>query len=154
MSYKERITRAAELMRAGDIGALLLTKPANLLYFTGASQLCAYAIVSREGELALGVPFIDLDDVSSRAHFDQITGFNDEVGLLHSISHFVHHMGLERAQIGLEYSFVTRSREAMFTHPHAIPPTATAVAPIRSSSRDELLAAKGHNAVSPGPAFN
>lgn len=127
MSYKERITRAAELMRDADIGALLLTKPANLLYFTGASQLCAYAIVSREGELALGVPFIDLDDVSSRAHYDQITGFNDEVSMLHSISHLFHRLGLERARIGLEYAFLTKSREAMFTHPHALPPDATSV---------------------------
>jgi len=127
MSHQERVTRAAELMRAASIGGLLLTKPANLFYLTGASELCAYAIVSQEGQVALGVPFIDLDDVSSRAQFDQITGFNDEVGLLHSISHFVHHMGLERAQIGLEYSFVTRSREAMFTHPHALPPTTTTV---------------------------
>jgi len=127
MSHKERATRAGKLMQEAGIGALLITKPANLFYLTGAGQLCAYAVVSQQGEVALGVPFIDLDDVSSRAHFDQITGFNDEVGLLHSISHFVHHMGLERAQIGLEYSFVTRSREAMFTHPHAIPPTATAV---------------------------
>jgi Xaa-Pro aminopeptidase len=127
MSHKERATRARELMRDAGIGALLLTKPANLLYFTGVGQLCAYAVVSQDGQVALGVPFIDLDDVSSRAHYDEITGFNDEVSLLHSISHFVHHMGLERAQIGLEYTFVTKSREAMFTHPHALPPTVTVV---------------------------
>jgi Xaa-Pro aminopeptidase len=127
MSYAERATRAGELMRGAGVGAFLLTKPANLFYFTGVAQLCAYAIVSHGGEVALGVPFIDLDDVSSRARYDQITGFNDEEGMLHSISHFFHHMGLEQAQIGLEHSFITKSREAMFTHPHAVPPTASTV---------------------------
>ena len=127
MSHKERATRAGELMREAGIDALFLTKPANLFYFTGAGQLCAYAIVSREGQVTLGVPSIDLDDVSSRAHYDQITGFSDELSMLHSISHFLHRMGLEQAQIGLEHTFITKSREAMYTHPHALPPTATTV---------------------------
>jgi Xaa-Pro aminopeptidase len=77
--------------------------------------------------VALGVPFIDLDDVSSRAHYDQVTGFSDETSMLRSISHSLHHMGLERAQMGLEHTFITKSREAMFTHPQALPPGATTV---------------------------
>ena len=127
MSHQERTARAGDLMREAGLDALFLVKPANLFYLTGAAQLCAYAIISQEGQLALGVPFIDLDDVSSRAHYDQITGFTDETSMLHSISHFLHRLGLEQAQIGLEHTFITKSREAMFTHPNAIPPNTTTV---------------------------
>ena len=38
--------------------------------------------------IALGVPMTDLEDVKRLAHFDRLKGFEDEVGMIHSIAHY------------------------------------------------------------------
>jgi len=125
--YDERLKKAGRLMEEAGIDLLLLSKPANMFYLTGDGRLCAYAIVTCDGRVALGVPSTDIADVSQRARFDKIEGFEDEVGMLHSIAHFFEEFGLQEARVGLEHTFLTMSMHAMFTHPHAIPPTTTTV---------------------------
>jgi Xaa-Pro aminopeptidase len=119
--HKERLKRAGRLMREAGIDVLLLSKPSNMFYLTGDGRLCAYAMITQDGKVALGVPKTDVKDVRQVAHFDHIVGFEDEVGMIHSIAHYFEHLGISQGAVGLEYTFLTQSMMAMFTHPHAKP---------------------------------
>ena len=52
--YQERLARCGGLMKAHGLNALLLTKPANMFYLTGDGRLCAYAMITQDGRVALG----------------------------------------------------------------------------------------------------
>lgn len=108
-------------MKEAGLDALLLTKPSNMFYLTGDGRLCAYAMIAQNGKVALGVPSTDVEDVTALAHFDHINGFEDEVGMIHSIAHHFENFGLEEGNVGLEYTFLTQSMMGMLTHPHAKP---------------------------------
>ncbi len=119
--YERRLKQASELMEKEGVDVLLLTKPANMLYLTGDGRLCAYAMVTRKGQVALGVPQTDVSDVKRLAHFDHIVGFENEVGMIHSIAHFFELFGIQQGMVGLEYTFLTQSMMGILTHPHAKP---------------------------------
>jgi Xaa-Pro aminopeptidase len=119
--YQDRLKRCSRLMKEAGLDALLLTKPANMYYLTGDGRLCAYAMITQEGKVALGVPSTDVDDVKSLAHFDHIAGFENEVGMIHSIAHHFEHFSINKGALGLEYTFLTQSMMGMLTHPHAKP---------------------------------
>lgn len=119
--YRERLDKCGRLMREAGIAALLLTKPANMFYLTGDGRLCAYAMVTQGGRVAVGVPQTDVEDVRRSAHFDHIAGFEDEVGMIHSIAHHFARFGIDEGAVGLEYTFLTQSMMSMVTHPHAKP---------------------------------
>lgn len=119
--YASRLAHCAQAMRQQGLDALLLTKPANMAYLTGDGRLCAYAMITSEGKVALGVPSTDVADVTHLAQFDHIAGFEDEVGMIHSIAHDFARFGIERGTVGLEFTFLTQSMMAMVTHPHAKP---------------------------------
>jgi len=118
---QERLEKCSHLMKVAGLDALLLTKPANMFYLTGDGRLCAYAMITQAGKVALGVPVTDVTDVSQLAHFDHIAGFEDEVGMIHSIAHHFEHFGIRQGTVGLEYTFLTQSMLGMLTHPHAKP---------------------------------
>ncbi|MCE7980083.1 MAG: aminopeptidase P family protein [Caldilinea sp. CFX5] len=119
--YQERLNKCGSLMKAAGLDVLLLTKPANMFYLTGDGRLCAYAMITQRGQVALGVPNTDVTDVKALAHFDHIVGFEDEVGMIHSIAHYLDHFGIGQGVMGLEYTFLTQSMLGMLTHPHAKP---------------------------------
>ena len=119
--YPKRLKRCSLLMKEAGLDCLLLTKPANMFYLTGDGRLCAYAMITQEGKVALGVPQTDVPDVRRLAHFDHLVGFEDEVGMIHSIAHNFEHFGISQGTIGLEYTFLTQSMMGMLTHPHAKP---------------------------------
>jgi Xaa-Pro aminopeptidase len=123
--YQERVKRCSQLMKAAGIDVLILTKPANMFYLTGDGRLCAYAMITQDGKVALGVPRTDVEDVGHLAHFDQIVGFDDEVGMIHSIAHYFEHFGIRQGAVGLEYAYLTQSMMGMLTHPHAKPTNIT-----------------------------
>jgi Xaa-Pro aminopeptidase len=108
-------------MKAAGMDVLLLIKPANMAYLTGDGRLCAYAMITQTGQVALGVPKTDVEDVKSFACFDHIVGFEDEVGMIHSIAHHFEHFGIKQGTLGLEYGFLTQPRMGMLTHPHGKP---------------------------------
>src|SRR3546814_10763829 len=58
-----RIAKAKELMRANDIGALLIEPGSSLIYFTGVewwrSERLTAAVLTREGEIAIVTPFFE-----------------------------------------------------------------------------------------------
>src|SRR5450759_1257154 len=103
---QRRIERCTELMKAAGINILLLTKTANLFYLTGDGRLCAFAMISQEGKVGIGVPKTDVEDVRQLAHFDEVTGFEDEVGMIHSIAHYFECFGIRQGTVGLEYAFL------------------------------------------------
>jgi Xaa-Pro aminopeptidase len=120
-THEERVKKASQLMEQARVDVLLLTKPANMFYLTGDGRLCAYAMITQGGKVALGVPRTDVGDVKALAHFDYIVGFEDEVGMIHSIAHYFEHFGIHQGTVGLEYTFLTQSMMGMLTHPHAKP---------------------------------
>lgn len=119
--FKKRLEKCSRLMKAGELDVLLLARPANMFYLTGDGRLCAFAMITKDGDVALGVPQTDVDDVKRYAKFDQISGFEDEVGMIHSIAHYFEHFGISKGAVGLEYTFLTKSMMGMLTHPHAKP---------------------------------
>ncbi|HLA99204.1 MAG TPA: Xaa-Pro peptidase family protein [Anaerolineales bacterium] len=120
-AYQERLEKCTGLMQQAGLDVLLLSKPANMFYLTGDGRLCAYAMVTQQGKVALGVPSTDVEDVSCLAHFDHLAAFEDEVGMIHSIAHYFEHFDLQEGVVGLEYTFLTQSMLGMLTHPHAKP---------------------------------
>ncbi len=123
--YQKRLERCGQLMKAAGLDVLLLTKPANMAYLTGDGRLCSYTFITQGGKVALGVPITDIEDVKQLAHFDHIVGFDDEVGMIHSIAHYFEHFGISEGTVGLEYTFLTQSMVGMMTHPHAKPEKVT-----------------------------
>jgi Xaa-Pro aminopeptidase len=119
--FKRRIGLLGARMREADLDVLLLTKPSNMFYLTGDGRLCAYTMITQAGQVALGVPVTDVEDVKAQAYHDLIVGFDDEVGMIHSIAHYFKHFGISEGTLGLEYTFLTQSMMAMLTHPHAKP---------------------------------
>lgn len=124
-SYQNRLKRCVQLMKESGLNALLLTKPSNMFYLTGDGRLCAYAMVTQDGKVALGVPQTDVEDVKNLAHFDHLVGFDDEVGMIHSIAHNFEHWGIREGSVGIEYTFLTQSMMSMLVHPHAKPASIT-----------------------------
>jgi Xaa-Pro aminopeptidase len=119
--YQKRLERCGPLMKEAMIDILLLTKPANMFYITGDGRLCSYAMITQEGKVAIGVPRTDVEDVRKVAHFDHLVGFDDEVGMIHSIAHNFKHFGIEQGNVGFEYTYLTQSMMGMLTHPHGKP---------------------------------
>lgn len=119
--FKERVKRAGALMEGAGIDAVLLTKPQNMIYLVGDGRLCAFSIVSRGGATYVGVPKTDIEDVKKSCASDHILGFEDEVGMLHSLMHIWKELGLEKGKVGVENTFLKVSMSEMFKHPHAKP---------------------------------
>ena len=119
--FKERVKRASVLMESAGLNAILLTKPQNMTYLVGDGRLCAFAIVSKEGETFVGVPKTDLEDVKQSCASEHILGFEDEVEMLHSLLHTWKELRLEKGKVGVENTFLTVSMLEMFRHPHAKP---------------------------------
>src|SRR5512143_1890816 len=115
-SCQQRLEKCSRLMQKAGLDTLLLTKPANMFYLTGDGRLCAYAMITQDGKVALGVPITDVEDVKALAQHDVIAGFDDEVGMIHSIMHHFEHFGLTKGTVGLEYTFLTQSMLGMLTH--------------------------------------
>jgi Xaa-Pro aminopeptidase len=134
---QKRLQRCGRLMKDAGFDVLVLTKPANMFYLTGDGRLCAYAMITQDGKVALGVPQTDIEDVKRIAFFYHVVGFEDEIGMIHSIAHYFEHFAIRKGVVGLEYAFLPQPRMGMLTHPHAKPETVTAkdCTPIMSELR-------------------
>jgi len=119
--FKDRIQRCTLRMKEAGIDVLLLTKPSNMYYLTGDGRLCAFAMVTADGRIGLGVPQTDVEDVTRLARFDHVAGFENEVGMIHSIAHYFESFGIKSGTAGLEFTFLTQSMMGMLTHPHGKP---------------------------------
>jgi len=119
--FKGRLKRASVLMEGAGLDAILLTKPQNMTYLVGDGRLCAFTIVTKQGDTYVGVPKTDLEDVKKSCASERILGFEDEVGMLHSLMHIWKELGLEKGKVGVENTFLKISMLQMFKHPHAKP---------------------------------
>ena len=119
--FRERISRACELMKEHELDVIILINPANMFYLTGDGRLCAYAMVTREGKVAIGVPQTDVEDVKNIATMDYIVGFEDEVGMIHSLADYYKRFDIQEGTLGVEYAFLPKPRLGMLTHPHGKP---------------------------------
>ncbi|HPL67218.1 MAG TPA: Xaa-Pro peptidase family protein [Smithellaceae bacterium] len=149
---QERLQRCGQLMESAGMDVLILVKPANMHYLTGDGRLCAYAMITKDLKVVMGVPQTDIDDVKRLAHFDHIVGFENEVGLIHSVAHYFKDFGITKGVVGLEYSFLPAPRMGMFTHPHAKPegvepkdctPIMSALRLVKDSEEIERMRAAG-----------
>jgi Xaa-Pro aminopeptidase len=108
-------------MKGAELDAILLTKPQNMMYLVGDGRLCTFTIVSNEGATYVGVPKTDIKDVKKSCSSEHILGFEDEVGMLHSLMHIWKELGLEKGKVGVENTFLRVSMSEMLKHPHARP---------------------------------
>ena len=120
-NFQERLERCAFLMQAQRLDALILTKPANMFYLTGDGRLCAYAFITANGIVTMGVPKTDVGEVRQATHVHDVIGFEDEIGMIHSIAHCFERSGIRQGTVGLEYAFLPQPRMGMLIHPHAKP---------------------------------
>lgn len=121
--FRERIRRAGELMEKAGLDAILLTKPQNMTFLLGNGKLCAFAIIARGGASYVGVPKTDVEDTRKGCASEHILGFEDEVGMLHSLMHTWKELGLEKGKVGVENTFLRVAMLEMLKHPHAKPET-------------------------------
>ena len=114
--YGKRLAKC-RVDEAAGLDVLLLTKPANMFYLTGDGRLCAYAMITQDGKVALGVP-TDVEDVKRpgplRPH-RRLRGRGGHDPLHRPLLRALRHP--RRARVGLEYTFLTAVHDG-----HAHPP--------------------------------
>lgn len=102
-----RIAKAKDLMRAHDIGALLIEPGSSLIYFTGVewwrSERLTAAILTREGEVAIVTPFFEEPSVreSLGIQADVLT-WNEDENPLAAVATWLGKRGLAKGRIGVE----------------------------------------------------
>ena len=104
---KARIAKAAALLRANDIGALLIEPGSSLIYFTGVewwrSERLTAAVLTREGEVAIVTPFFEEPSVreSLGVPADVLT-WNEDENPLRFVADWLAKRGLAKGRIGVE----------------------------------------------------
>ena len=102
-----RIAKAKELMRAKDIGALLIEPGSSLIYFTGVrwsrSERLTAAVLTREGEIAVVTPFFEEPSVRESLAIDaEVLTWNEDENPLAAVAAWLGKRGLAKDRIGVE----------------------------------------------------
>ena len=102
-----RIAKAKELMRANDIGALLIEPGSSLIYFTGVrwsrSERLTAAVLTREGEIAVVTPFFEEPSVRESLAIDaEVLTWNEDENPLAAVAAWLGKRGLAKGKIGVE----------------------------------------------------
>jgi Xaa-Pro dipeptidase len=102
-----RIAKAKELMRANDIGALLIEPGSSLIYFTGVrwsrSERLTAAVLTREGEVAIVTPFFEEPSVRESLGIEtEVLTWNEDENPLAAIAAWLGKRGLAKGRIGVE----------------------------------------------------
>lgn len=102
-----RIAKAKELMRANDIGALLIEPGSSLIYFTGVrwsrSERLTAAVLTREGEVAVVTPFFEEPSVRESLGVDaEVLTWNEDENPLAAVAAWLGKRGLSKGRIGVE----------------------------------------------------
>ena len=119
---KQRIVRAAELMRARAIDAVLIESGSTLVYFTGVewwrSERLTGAVMTRDGAIAIITPFFEEPSVRQTLAVpaDVLTWDEDE-DPLRTLGSWLKGHGLANGRIGIEetvrYFAVDRLEQAL-----------------------------------------
>ena len=102
-----RIAQAKELMRANDIGALLIEPGSSLIYFTGVrwsrSERLTAAVLTREGEVAIVTPFFEEPSVRESLGIEaEVLTWNEDENPLAAVAAWLGKRGLAKGRIGVE----------------------------------------------------
>ena len=102
-----RIAKAKDLMRANDIGALLIEPGSSLIYFTGVewwrSERLTAAVLTREGEVAIVTPFFEEPSVRESLGIDaEVLTWNEDENPLAAAGVWLGKRGLTKGRIGVE----------------------------------------------------
>lgn len=102
-----RIAKAKDLMRANDIGALLIEPGSSLIYFTGVrwsrSERLTAAVLTREGEFAVITPFFEEPSVRESLAVDaEVLTWNEDENPLAAVAAWLGKRGLAKGRIGVE----------------------------------------------------
>jgi len=102
-----RIAKAKELMRANDIGALLIEPGSSLIYFTGVrwsrSERLTAAVLTCEGEVAVVTPFFEEPSVRESLAVDaEVLTWNEDENPLAAVAAWLGKRGLAKGKIGVE----------------------------------------------------
>jgi len=102
-----RIARAKDLMRANDIGALLIEPGSSLIYFTGVewwrSERLTAAVLTREGEVAIVTPFFEEPSVRESLGIEaEVLTWNEDENPLAAVAGWLGKRGFAKGRIGVE----------------------------------------------------
>jgi len=102
-----RIAKAKELMRANDIGALLIEPGSSLIYFAGVewwrSERLTAAVLTREGEVAIVTPFFEEPSVRESLGIEaEVLTWNEDENPLAAVAAWLGKRGLAKGRIGVE----------------------------------------------------
>ena len=102
-----RIAQAKGLMRANDIGALLIEPGSSLIYFTGVewwrSERLTAAVLTREGEVAIVTPFFEEPSVRETLGVPaEVLTWNEDENPLAAVATWLGRRGLAKGRIGVE----------------------------------------------------
>lgn len=104
---KSRIARAQRLMRANDMGAILVEPGASLIYFTGVrwwrSERLTAAIIPAEGDPVIVTPFFERPSVAQSLGIPtDIRVWQEDENPLAVVATFLTERGLSKSRIGIE----------------------------------------------------
>lgn len=102
-----RIARAQELMRARNIGALLVEAGSSLLYFTGIdwwrSERLTAAVIPAEGDVLIVTPAFEEPSIrESLAVPGDVHVWQEDESPIALISDFLQRRGLDKGAVGIE----------------------------------------------------
>ena len=102
-----RSAKAAALLRANDIGALLIEPGSSLIYFTGVewwrSERLTAAVLTREGEVAIVTPFFEEPSVrESLGVAAEVLTWNEDENPLAAVANWLGKRGLAKGRVGVE----------------------------------------------------
>ena len=119
---QQRIARAAELMRASNIDAVLIESGSTMVYFTGIewwrSERLTGAVMTREGAIAVITPFFEEPSVrQTLAVPAEVLTWNEDEDPLRTLGTWLSGHGLAKRRIGIEetvrYFAVDRLEQAL-----------------------------------------
>ncbi len=104
---KARLAKAAGLLRANDIDALLIEPGASLIYFTGVhwwrSERLTAAVLTREGEVAIVTPFFEAPSVRETLSVEaEVLSWDEDENPLGVVAAWLSSRGLAKGRIGVE----------------------------------------------------
>ena len=103
----ERLARAQELMKANDIGAIIIEPGASLDYFTGVqwwrSERLTGTVIPASGDPIIVTPFFEKPSVEESLGVPaEIRTWNEDEEPLKLVADFIRERGLATARIGME----------------------------------------------------
>lgn len=119
---RRRLARAAELMRANRIDAVLVEAGSSLVYFTGVewwrSERLTAAVITRDGAIAIVTPFFEEPSIrQTLAVSAEVLPWNEDENPLATVAAWLTRHGLARGRIGIEetvrFFAVDRLRQAL-----------------------------------------